>query len=174
MKIRITDLSSTGLKVNDTIPLEALNERMNEAPGNDILFTADPEISITVAGRLQGAEGKGYIRASWEQPCARCMDNLKIEKNIPFEYAFKPLPHDPKLAEEAIDDVGIIYYSGEHLDLEGPVQETLILAIDPFFKPELDEDGACEHCGKNFCQKTVSAKDGNTALGDLLKKALKE
>lgn len=72
--IRITDIPAQGLEVNDVLSIDLLNQRMNEAPDNDIVFTGAAPFSLKIKPEIGGAELRGTISASFMQPCARCTE----------------------------------------------------------------------------------------------------
>ena len=174
MLIRLTDISPEGLIVNDIIPLEALNARMNEGRDNDIFFLQAPKVSITIKRALSGAESQGLVTTRYRQPCALCAKELERSLEVPLNFIFKPKPaHADFEDDQFIDDVGIIYFEGEHIDLEIVIQESLILALSPFLQPERDAKGCCRECGVDPCTLFSSpAEKQNRSFGELIKKAL--
>lgn len=160
MRIRVSDLRPEGLKVNDDIPLDALNQRMNEAASNDIVFTSPPSVELTVHKTPQGAQVKGTAAARYKQPCSLCLEELERETKVKIEYVFQrksplELARRDDDANNFYDDVGICYFSGEHIELEELIQESLILSMTPFFRPPQNEKGECVACGIN-CSKLLS------------------
>jgi uncharacterized metal-binding protein YceD (DUF177 family) len=154
MKIRISDIGPAGLKVNDNIPLEPLNKRMNEAKSNDILFTQKPEVEVLVHKTPNGAQVKGNAKVKYTQPCSLCIKELERELDVPINYIFQrrtpiELSKSKDGEDNYLDDIGICYFSGEHIELEELVQESLILSLDHFYKPERNEKNECKICGKN-------------------------
>ncbi|MCB0332844.1 MAG: DUF177 domain-containing protein [Bdellovibrionales bacterium] len=140
LQVRLSDIPVEGIIINDTIPLETLNARMNEGPGNDVQFLAPPTVSLTISPRKGSAELSGTVTATYRQNCPRCLEvidhPISQELNIILKAKELRPGTDRKLsAEEWDDDIGIIYFDGEHIDLEDIVQETLILAIDPLGAP---------------------------------------
>lgn len=140
LQVRLSDIPQEGIKINDTIPLETLNARMNEGPGNDVTFLAPPSVSLTISPQKGSAELTGTITTTYRQSCPRCLEmiehSISQEVNILLKAKESHPGRDRKLsAEEWDDDIGIIYFDGEHIDLEDILQETLILAIDPLGAP---------------------------------------
>lgn len=165
MKIRLSTISPDGLTIDDTIPLEALNTRMQSGSESSIVFVSAPQVKITVRPLSGSHEVKGEIIASYRQPCSRCIIEVPREMKIPLELILKPV----KESEELEDDVGVHLYEGDHVDLEELIQEEIILHLDIFWAPELDPDGKCSQCGEKKIG-TVAEKSGRT-FGELLKKA---
>ncbi|MDC0358498.1 DUF177 domain-containing protein [Oligoflexia bacterium] len=169
MLIRLTDIPHDGLKINDTISLSALNTRMTEGRNNDIEFVEAPSVTVTVFTRKNGAEVAGVVRSKYIQPCPRCLEptpcSLEKDFNLILKQKPKANPRQSSATEEEswVDDVGITYFTGEHIDLEELVQETLILSISPF---GLEHEGC-----KGFAGKAESEAD---QFDNTLAKRLKE
>ena len=190
MKIRIDDLPPEGLSVNDTIPLEPLNKRMSEGRYKDIVFITAPKVELSVRKTQEGgAETFGKISSRYKQACGRCADMLEkdIEVEANFTLLNRPPPDSRKVSkeddeddeifvEETFDDVGLIYFDDSTVDLEDMIQETLILALSPFWSPPCDKAGNCELCGFNI-DKGIAGNGGTDTgkvlFSDLLKKAKK-
>lgn len=172
MKVRISDLPPEGLKISETIPLEPLNGRLNEGHGCDIRFTTPPEVRVTVTPTPDGAETRGQVSAKYLQPCGRCSDAIERSLSTDFNYILKPIPAHAvgKGLPEFEDDLGILFFDGEHIELEGPIQESLIVQLSQYWSPPVDAAGSCTLCGKHSAVEAASV-GGSASLGDLFKKA---
>lgn len=178
MKIRLSDISAAGLKIDDTIPLEPLNARLKEGRDCGIIFLEAPRVTIAVNKTANGAETKGSIRSKYRQPCALCNEEVEKEIEVEANFVLKPRPEDVDDTDpQYMDDVGIVFYEGEHIDLEEVVQETLILGLSLYWHPPQDEKGDCERCGVNFVKEIApksekgGKKSGGTSLRQLLSEA---
>ena len=97
-----------------------------------------------------------------------------MELVVEANFILKPKPErQAYLFEDDVDmeDAGIIFFEGEHIDLEDVLQETLILALSPFLLPERDKDGKCVRCGETTPIKYSIDSTSKRSLGDLLQKA---
>ena len=177
MKVQVSDLPVEGLKINDTIPLDSLNARMAEGRYKDIVFLVPPKVDISVTPtQAGGAETKGVVRSKYRQPCGRCLESLErdVEVECNFTLIQRPEPEvgvtEEILDEAFIDDVGLVYFDGDQIDLEDLIQETLILSLSLFWSPPVKENGDCELCAFNI-SKNANSKKGNDKikLGDLFK-----
>lgn len=170
MKIRITDIPYEGLKIEDSLSLENLTARMNEGDNRGIVFTVAPKVTLTVFRSTLGAETKGTVTTRYKQPCSLCVE--EVEKDIEIEANYILKPRDPVNLDALDDDVGVVFYDGEHVDLEDVIQESLILALNIYWHPPQDKDGNCVRCGLNFCAKQASEDKPVRTMGDIFKKAL--
>ena len=169
MRIRISDLPPEGLTISDTIPVEALNSRLNEGQTSDIRFTKSPQVDVFVRPTTDGAETKGKAHTKYLQSCGRCAEAIERELEIELNFILKAKPGKEN-APEYVDDLGIIFFEGEHIEFESTVQESLILALSLFWSPPVDKQGKCSLCGKQP-ESEYTEKKGVTNLGELLKKA---
>ena len=166
MRVRVSDLSHDGLKISDTIPLEPLNARMQEGRPTEIYFTEAPTVELFVEQTATGAEVSGHVLVKYMQNCARCLESLEQQNTIPIQYAFR---YTTRESAEAVDDIGIVALTGEHIELEDLIQEQIILSLSYHWSPELDEENKCSLCHKNFASTLQTT--GGTSLGALLEQA---
>jgi uncharacterized metal-binding protein YceD (DUF177 family) len=163
MKLRISTIPPQGLHLSHTISANALNDRMKEGRDNGAYFIEDPSFDLSVRKHPSGAEIKGEITAKYRQPCGRCVQEVIRTATTPLHYILKPRPE----RNEAEDDLGIAYYDADHIELDELMQEEVVLHLDLFWSPPLDEHGACIECHRDSTSSSISSK-GRT-FGDLLK-----
>jgi uncharacterized metal-binding protein YceD (DUF177 family) len=169
--IRLSDIPAQGIEITEVLSLELINNRMNEAPGNDIHFTDPPSFQLKIAPNKGGLILAGTLGAKYSQPCGRCLETVTREISSTLKLTLKPKNERPgvdreTLKEEWLDGVGIVYFHGEHIDLEDILQENLILAISPFNN---EHDGCM---GFNVPETDDSPNSNNTKLSALLNEAL--
>jgi uncharacterized metal-binding protein YceD (DUF177 family) len=74
-----------------------------------------------------------------------------------------------------MDDPGVILYEADHVDLEEPIQEAIILNINPFWHPPRDNQDRCTVCSRDCSSKVWTGeqkREKSSAFGSLLKDAL--
>lgn len=166
MRVRISTISPSGLHIQDRVPAHALNDRMHEGREHDFVFIEDPLVDVTLYHHPNGAESKGKVVGRYRQACGRCTLEVPREIEARLDYILKPKPEGKSWE----DDVGIAYYDNDHIELEELVQEALILSLDVFWSPALDDEGACTQCKKRESE-VYGQEETTQSLGDLLKKA---
>lgn len=176
MKVRISDIPHTGLKVSDILPLDALNARMSTGRGNDIVFTVAPQVDLLINKTQSGAETKGLVKTKYRQQCARCLEDFEKPLEISADLTLHHKPSALELPENVeatfTDDVGIAYFEGDSIDLEDILQEMLILSLSLYWAPECDKEGKCSWCGLNRSRfEKQEDSPGKNSLGALFKKA---
>ncbi len=174
MKIRISDIPANGLMITDTLGLEPLAKRMSEGRTADIVFTSPPDVTLKIDKTPSGAQVSGWVKSKVKQACSLCAIEVERELDVEIRYALQQVhPKDSKGHPELLDDIGIVFFEGEHVDLENTLQEALILELSLFWHPDCNDEGCCKHCGK-LCEKAESdseAPNNTVSLGELFKKA---
>ena len=166
LTVRLSDLGQSGINFSEELNLEDLNARMAASPGNDIVFVDTPQVEIKIIPLPEGAEVTGNVSSSYTQSCGRCLEQLKRPVSVKFRYQLKP--HSPEVSDDELDDAGLIFYSGEHIDLKEHLEEALILAMSPYLLPPLTSQQKCLECDKTF--KPDSSAHKSNALGQALSK----
>lgn len=167
MRIRIQTISpARPLVIQDTLPVGPLNKRMDEAPENEIAFLSDIRLDLVIKKQVQGAAISGTISSSFRQDCGRCGDPIEQPIRVPIDLELKR--SDEHQGNQLEDDVGIIIYEGEHIEIDDIIHEHLILALSPVLMPACSPSGDCLICGKAPAGLGAEAS-GTIRLGDLLK-----
>lgn len=118
------------------------------------------------------------IRATWsatfEVPCARCLDPVRHPLSAEFDLVFRPLGVDAGPAERSLGapDTEIGYYQGDGLVLEDVLREQVLLALPARSLCRTDCKGLCPRCGRNLNTEsctcdTAPADQRWSALSDL-------
>lgn len=97
-------------------------------------------------------ELEGQLEAEVDLSCGRCLQRFRQSLNETFVLTFSPCADSDEKEEEVeleADELGLIVYQDETLELAQPLQEQLIMAvpISPVCKG--DCQGLCPECGLN-------------------------
>ena len=172
MLIRVTDIPASGLKINETMDLAALNSRLQEGSATDIRFSSAPEVSLLIHRTPSGAQVSGSVKAKLIQPCSRCIKEIEREIEVETNYTLQQLsPRSNPLTEDQDQDIGLVYFDGEHVELDSTLQESLILGLNIYWHPPLNGDGSCKQCGMAKPDTLLSAEPPANKLSELFKKA---
>jgi len=173
MRVKVADITPSGMTVNGKLPLEPLNCRMDEGSGNEIIFVQEPVFEMRIVGTPQGAEVRGAITGRFKQPCSRCLRQIEQELKRDIDLVIKPISSIPKgLTPD--HDANVLYFEGDHVDFEDALQETLILGLSPFLLPPRLPDGRCSVCKLDVPSELKTdgeGGEGKQKLGDLFRKA---
>jgi uncharacterized metal-binding protein YceD (DUF177 family) len=176
MRVRIGDLGPAGLELQETLDLARLNERLNGPRDSGMRFVTAPAVSLKIRPLGLDAEARGTVRTEYEQACGRCMEDKRrpMDAKIVLTLKRRGENEDPESAAESDQD-GLVYFEGDHVDLEATLQELLILGLNLHWLPETDDSGRCVLCKKTMQDliplETESEPESKTSLGDLLAKA---
>ncbi len=164
MRIELKDIKG-GLLVQDydcavaDFPeLQTLLEESGAAFSGPIHF----HLRLQRVGQL--VEVDGLLNAGVSLFCGRCLQPFSEAIADRFSLTFTPRKPDQESVEElelASDELGLIHYQDEVIDLLDPLQEQLIMALP--ISPLCREDcgGLCPECGQNLnlgrckCEKKV-------------------
>jgi len=175
MRICTTTIPFSGMKIEADLPLEPLNARLKEGTEQqEIVFEAAPIVDITLTRTHGGILVKGIVSGHCKQECATCADPVPHEVVSTIDWLLQT-SSDRAGPEDEIDDPGVIFYEGDHVDLEEPIQEALILNINPFWHPPRDQQERCAVCTRDCSSKVWGGErksEKSSAFGSLLKDAL--
>jgi len=186
MRILVTTIPFTGMKIDAPISMTALNARLREGRDtNTVVFEDAPIADLTLTRTHGGVLVKGIISGTCKQDCSSCGDLVAHEARATIDWILQG-DADRAAADDDLDDPGVIVYQGEHVDLEEHLQEALILSISPFWHPPRDAHERCLTCHGDCSKRMWRSDDGGSAsektseqprsvstLGTLLKGALK-
>jgi uncharacterized metal-binding protein YceD (DUF177 family) len=165
------------MKIETDLPLEALNTRLAEgSEQQEFIFEAPPMVDLTLTRTHGGILVKGVVSGRCKQECATCADPVSHEIVSTIDWLLQT-ESDRAGPEDEIDDPGVIFYEGDHVELEEPLQEALILNINPFWHPERDAQDRCTVCTRDcrvrvWGEESKESEQKSSSFGALLKGAL--
>ena len=174
MRVYVTTIPFTGMKINAPISLESLNSRLKGGSESaEVSFTEGPLADLTLTRTQGGVIIKGIISGPCLQDCSTCADPVRHEVVATIGWLLQT-KSDAAAPEDSIDDPAVLFYEGDHIDLEEPLQEALILALNPFWHPARDSQDHCTVCKRDCSNRAWRAKDTESTsnFGSLLKNAL--
>jgi len=160
MKIEIQHIPSAGAELSFRKParefsvLKAMTDNAECGP-----FAP---IEIRLIARVEGdlIVVEGDLTTSVELACSRCVETFEypVQRRFTLRYS-REIPEELSGAgEEEIeltaDQIGLIYFRGETIDLKEAIQEQVVMALP--FKPLCSEEckGLCPRCGANLNVET--------------------
>jgi len=94
---------------------------------------------------------KGHLSVLLDINCSRCLENARVPLADDFAYTLVPAKAETKEnIELEADELEIVYYSGDVIDLAPIICEQIILQVP--IKPLCSEEckGLCPQCGINL------------------------
>lgn len=163
------------MKIEATLPVLALNARLAEgSEKQEMAFESDPLVVLTLTRTHGGILVKGIVSGRCKQECATCADPVPHEIVASIDWILQT-SSDRAGPDDEIDDPGVVLYEGDHVELEEPLQEALILHINPFWHPPRDQNERCSVCHRDCAAKVWGGeenKEKTSTFGSLLKGAL--
>lgn len=186
MKILVTTIPFSGMKIDAHISKDSLNARLREGTQDSVItFEEDPLVDITLSRTHGGVMVKGIASGRCKQDCASCGDLVPHETTARIDWLLQSAS-DRAAPDDDLDDPSVIVYEGEHVDLEEPIQEALILSLSPFWYPPRDTSERCTYCSRDCSKHSWAAQEESggseqassnsgtsSTFGSLLKGALK-
>lgn len=156
MRIRVADLPADGLTVEERIDPGRLRNlvALEENAGCDFKGPLTVNLRVTPSAGLVEVEGR--LAGMVAMACVRCLTpthrplessfRLAFTRTIPGEATEEP-PQDRELRAE---ELGLILFEGEDIDLRDAIQDQVILAIP--MQPVCRQDcrGLCPRCGADL------------------------
>jgi uncharacterized protein len=109
-------------------------------------------------------EVQGTLRTSIRLPCSRCLKDFDTPLASDFELSYtKEMPglkdvFDEEEIELKVEEIGMIYFKGEEINLQQGIQEQVVMAFP--LQPLCDENckGLCPKCGSDLNQGDCGCK----------------
>lgn len=171
MVVKIEQIQETGLKLDEPIGLELLQEVLGEA-GHDTGFRAAQPSTLHASLRKVsgGVLVQGNFTAHVAAPCKRCLVDVKVD--LPVSFTLNMVPEslvrgddlgdeddkdDRNQAETAgsfeLKDTDEEVFDGKTIDLDPIVREQVLLALPMNAVCREDCKGLCAQCGQNLNEK---------------------
>jgi uncharacterized protein len=156
MIIRLKDIKDQGLSIEfaeDAQFFPTLSALVADRE-IELLQPVQTTLKAVWAGDMVEVQGKSTTRA--KIPCSRCLSMQEVAVETHYELTFvKELPpvtenEDEDEVELSAEDMGLVEFHGEEIDLREAIQEQVILALP--LRALCDEAcrGLCPQCGANL------------------------
>ena len=114
-----------------------------------IAIPAGTEIDLTVTATSvdEGVLMRGRVRSHAVGECSRCLDQVELEIDQSFDELYEYESKAAALSDEDVETDQILIVVEDHVDLEIPVRDAVVLAlpVNPLCEP--DCLGLCSICG---------------------------
>ena len=140
-KVPIKELMKHPGNMRETALKEVLEERI----GTELAYLpvgAELEIELRLESVHEGILATAEVFGDGLTMCSRCLDEIKLEIEVDFQELFA--------YSSSSDDELVV--SGEHIDLEQIVIDSVVLSLP--FQPVCSPDclGLCVECGKKWIE----------------------
>jgi len=158
MEIRIEQLKVRPRQVVFTDSIEGFPVLSELAAQEAVSFHG--EIRAELVAELVGSlvEVEGTLSCTVELPCSRCLQPTEQRLELPLSLSFSRQPaHAAEPGEErelTEDEVGLILFEGEAIDLRSPIEQELLMALPQHPLCRVDCPGLCPVCGADLNQQS--------------------
>ena len=150
MKINVITIPEDGLSVQFSLAGGLLPDLISEVGQG--AFTLE---KVDVAGSIrrygQSLSFTGHLETILETTCGRCLEEAQLPIKADFSYTLLPVTGTGKdEVELQTEDLEIVYYDGEIIDLAPMIAEQIILQIPVKVLCRESCQGLCPQCGTNL------------------------
>lgn len=123
------------------------------------------EIAPLVSGRVDrtgvDVRVRGHLNAELKVLCDRCLGDVSLEVDRPFDLFYTPSAVEGSSAGEKelqLQDLDFSFFEGEEIDLDELVREQLALSLPVRVLCREDCRGLCSQCGAELNRETCDCK----------------
>jgi DUF177 domain-containing protein len=164
VQLHVDDIKEQGLALDYREQPESFPALEDLQQQDEVRF----EGPVQVIGRVQRIadliEVEGVVKALASMPCSRCLEIVPLSLESRFSLTFSK--DQPVVTEEEADqeielsaeEMGLIPFTGENIDLREAIQEQVIIALplQPLCRP--DCRGLCPQCGVDLNRETCNCQ----------------
>lgn len=156
MLISVDEIKEAGLVLDLEEPLEAFPVLGDVAESGCCRFVGPVAIHVRVFQVHEMVEVEGQATARAVFTCGLCLKDFESPVSTSFALTYcRALPEvevedDEEGAELSAEDMGLILFEGQEIDLTEAIQEQLVMALP--LRPVCDEacKGLCPQCGADL------------------------
>jgi uncharacterized protein len=156
MEIHIEQIKEGGLELEfeeiaETFPV--LTEMVNNG---ECKFQTPIKTALRAMRIEDMVEVDGYIETSVRLPCSRCLQLFETHLKSNFTLTFTRRTtddmdeHEPQEVELSVEDMGLVYFQGEIINLKKTIQEQVVMEFPLKALCRQDCKGLCPKCGADL------------------------
>ena len=149
--VRIGDIPREGIRLTPEWDPDSLDDILQkDTPVGQICSPVRLELSFALTGDKVILDGSCSVEV--QLTCARCLEAFTWPVHSRFRYIFWPQSKQNVTAERELreDDLEIIYYDGEYVELRPLVREQILLSLPQYPRCGDTCAGLCALCGANL------------------------
>lgn len=157
MRIRMQDLKEGKLSLSFEQPPEIFPVLAEMADADVCQFLSQIRAALRAQQIGDIVEIEGNISTLVRLDCGRCLQSFEmpLESKFALTYSQKvPAPEPGGATDEEIeltaDDMGLVHYQGEEINLEKEIQEQVVMALPLRALCKPDCKGLCPKCGADL------------------------
>lgn len=156
MKIQIQHIPAEGMDVAYRRPFDVFPVLKQLVDEDQCRFPTPVETQMRLVLERDLITVEGVVQTTVQQACSRCLElfDQPIRRRFTLRYS-REIPADVHAGDGeevalTAEQIGLVYFKGEHIDLRDAVQEQVVLALP--FKPLCRDEckGLCARCGADL------------------------
>ncbi len=156
--VSVNDIPPEGLRATTQWSIGTVERLLSEA-APDISSVCTPlELVLSFAPSQAKIVLEGACRGGFELMCVRCLEAFPFDVDAAFQYVLWPQSSERIAKEKHLhhDELEIVYFEGDHIDLPPLAREQLFLNFPQH--PHCSEKcrGLCPACGTNLNKNQCS------------------
>ncbi|WP_432821301.1 YceD family protein [Trichloromonas sp.] len=161
MQIRIADIKDNGLSLDLVEGVESFPVLQELQGKGECLFTQPVTVNLRAFVVSGMVEISGHVATAAEIACSRCLKPAEVAVDSRFDLTYtRELPEVEDEGEDGseitAEDMGLILFDGDEIDLLDAIQEQVVLALP--FNPLCSRNcrGLCPQCGADLNEQACS------------------
>ena len=174
MEIHIEQIEEEGLSIEFEKSMEAFPVLAEMVANGECEFAAPIRTALKALRIGDMVEVDGDIETSVCLPCSRCLQPFETALHSHFAVTYMQQSEEaaadgePQEIELSVEDIGIVYFQGEKINLLETIQEQVIMEFPLRALCRSDCKGLCSRCGadlnRDSCNCDRRSSPGNFAV----------
>ena len=170
MRFRIDAIKDGGLVLESSIASQDLPMLAEIVSSGDCEFLAPVQVALRAQRVGELIEVGGSVATAVRLQCGGCLRDYDevLQSRFDLTYA-RELPaieddNSGEAVELTAEDLGIILFHGEEINLSEAIQEQVAMALPVRRRCQADCKGLCSQCGADLNEKDCGCARGNVSL----------
>ena len=164
MRIHLDQIKETGLQLSYVEPAESFSVLLELIQDEEVAFTKPIEAQLECVRISKLVKVDGDFKTAVRLTCDRCLNDFETGLQNTFTLTYTPdtsnaSEEDEEEQELTIEDMGLIPFRGEEIDLRPGVQEQIVLALPVRAVCSKECKGLCsqrsESTGRHYFRATA-------------------
>jgi len=176
MQIRVDSISDQGLIMDFEESFRAFSVLAEMEDAGECKFLSPVRIRLEAVRVRDLIEVEGQVTVTVRLPCSRCLKDYDafLVNRFALTYQQEPVEQAERFHKGEIeigeDDIGLIHFRGEYVDLREGIQEQVVLAFPVCPLCSVECKGLCSVCGADLNQGDCGCdRSGKSSPFDVLK-----
>ncbi len=169
MRIRLDDIKDEGLQLEGSEEFASYPILTEMVEAGEVRFVSPVKTELRLYRVDRMIEVEGRVETVVELTCSRCLADFEVPLAARFALTYTDrLPdiesEDGEEVEVGADEMGLILFEGEEIDLREGIQEQVVMAVP--YRPLCRKDckGLCPECGGDRNSRQCDCESSDFSL----------